>query len=160
MMYGRYRRRTDDVVIGVNNVKYKCLIDTRNDVGIAEADGVVRGDVEEIAFQNSIERNGKRYIVKKIGGFSEWNGIKIVIPSNVEMIMESCFGECGRLSQVVFESDSELRTIQDSAFSMSGIISIRIPDTVEEIGPSVFRRCSSLCSVDFESNSKLRIMNE
>jgi hypothetical protein len=76
--------------------------------------------------------------------------LMIRIPSNVEMFGKYCFSECKSLCEVVFESNSKLREIDDLALSSSGIKTIRIPSNVEMFGKHCFSGCKSLYEVVFE----------
>jgi hypothetical protein len=68
-----------------------------------------------------------------------------------------CFCECKSLNEVIFESESKLKEIGQSAFRDSGLSgSIRIPNSVEKLGPRCFCGCRDLCEVIFESRSKLK----
>jgi hypothetical protein len=82
----------------------------------------------------------------------------IVIPSSVEILGSSCFGECESLSSISFESNSRLIRIESNAFSKSSLQSIVIPSSVEILGSSCFREYKSLLSISFESNSRLKRM--
>jgi hypothetical protein len=59
-----------------------------------------------------------------------------------------------------FESDSYLQSIEESAFSESGLQSIIIPSSVEILCKSCFERCRSLSSITFESDSHLQRIEE
>jgi hypothetical protein len=71
------------------------------------------------------------------------------IPSNAEMISESCFDKCESLCEIVFEPGSKLKEIGKSAFCNCAVTwkSIRIPSSVEIVGESCFDCCKSLCEV-------------
>jgi hypothetical protein len=91
-----------------------------------------------------------RSLVRYLGSSSE-----IVIKSRIEILCESCFSHCESLTSIIFESNSKLHRIEESAFAESGLRTIQIPASVEVLCNECFSACQSLTSVTFESNSKL-----
>jgi hypothetical protein len=85
-----------------------------------------------------VKANGREFVVESISGFKYWSGVKIVIPQTVEFLGDSCFFYCKSLSEVIFESGSNLKRIEKSAFCRSGLKSVRIPAKVEFIGEWCF----------------------
>ena len=71
----------------------------------------------------------------------------VTIPESVTEIENSAFYNCDTLSNVTFESGSQLASIGGSAFSSTGLTSIIIPASVTSIGNRAFSSCSSLSSV-------------
>jgi hypothetical protein len=81
----------------------------------------------------------------------------VSIPRDVDAIGPSCFQYCHQLSQVSFESPSQLKRIDNSAFNCcSSLRQIVIPWTVEDVGSHGLSGCSSLSSITFEPNSRLQ----
>jgi hypothetical protein len=62
---------------------------------------------------------------------------------------------------VTFESDSQLSSIAESAFTeCSSLASILIPSSLEMLGNECFSGCESLSMVTFESGSQLSSIGE
>ncbi|MDR0633197.1 MAG: leucine-rich repeat domain-containing protein [Holosporales bacterium] len=79
----------------------------------------------------------------------------IVIPRGV-ILLEAAFADCTKLSSVIFEANSELRTIKNSAFCRcTSLETITIPRSVTSLGLRAFRWCTKLANVTFESGSRL-----
>ncbi len=77
------------------------------------------------------------------GAFYSTNITEIVIPSGVETIGKSAFGDCALLKNV--EISDSVTTIGESAFSgCTALESIRLPETVTTIGESAFYNCKRL----------------
>ena len=88
--------------------------------------------------------------------FENMNLTSITIPSNVISIGNYAFYGCRSLSNVTFESGSQLASIGSNAFNNNeGLTSITIPASVISIGKGAFSGCSNLRSVTFESGSQL-----
>ena len=82
----------------------------------------------------------------------------IVIPASVTKIDTYAFLQCTSLTSVEFESNSKLKTIEESSFRNMGpaaLTSIVIPASVTTISSYAFDNCGSLITVEFEANSKL-----
>jgi hypothetical protein len=84
-----------------------------------------------------------------------YSGIKTIgISNNVENVRNHCSCWCKSLYEIVFESNSKLKQIDDYTFFNSGIKIIQIPKNVDNIGKKCFCYCESLCELVFESDSK------
>jgi hypothetical protein len=83
----------------------------------------------------------------------------IMIPSSVEVICKSCFSNW-IFKSITFENGSQLRRLEKSLFSWSGLSSIAIPSSVEIICKSCFANCTLLESVSFQNMPKLRKLGE
>jgi hypothetical protein len=83
-----------------------------------------------------------------------------VIPSSVVILGKESFGGCKLLTSVIFESDSRLERIEESAFYQSGLKSIIIPSSVVVLGKESFSYCRSLESMCFESSCRLERIGE
>ena len=91
----------------------------------------------------------------------------ITIPKSVEKISAVLYDsdfvkqevggafESSGITNITFESGSNLKTIGELAFSYSKLTRITIPASVEEIKESAFRK-SDIRSIKFEENSKLK----
>jgi hypothetical protein len=140
----------------LHGLKYLCRSD--GTVIIEGTSGEVVQDLVPAVF---VEIQGKRMTLKEIGGFVQWNGLKIVIPHNVEKIGTNCFGDCKSLCEVIFEFGSNLKEIEGQAFYCSSIKSIEIPNEVDKIGEYCFCLCTSLYGgVSFGSNSNVKEIEE
>jgi hypothetical protein len=83
----------------------------------------------------------------------------IEIPSSIEEFRPCCCLGKGRLKTVDFESDSNLRLIDQLAFSCcQSLESICLPSSVEVIRERCFDCCSSLRTVTFGAESRLRLI--
>lgn len=85
----------------------------------------------------------------------------ITIPASVRTIGKNAFSNglnngSSPLASVVFESGSQLTSIEDAAFSHAGLTEIIIPANVETIGVQVFWSASELTRVEFAEPSRLR----
>ena len=97
--------------------------------------------------------------VLSIGNYAFHNSAltSITIPASVTSIGESAFESCSSLTEVIFESGSQLQSIGQNAFAYdSAITSISaIPSSVTTIGSYAFRNTNNLHSITFELNSSL-----
>ena len=104
---------------------------------------------------NSCDDNGKGAIMFDgpatcIGAsaFKNCQNLKsVIIPSTVTSIGEKAFSDCAYLSNITFDSEPQLETIGESAFSGTDITSIEIPRSVTGIGDCAFASCSKLETV-------------
>lgn len=141
-------------------------------------------DLTSVYFEDGTEQIGRRvfmscYALSSVrlpntlkiiehSAFASCKGLtSITIPKSVEIIsavlytsdfttheVGGAFANSG-ITSVTFESDSNLKTIGELAFSYSKLASITIPASVEEIKESAFRD-SYIQSVKFEENSNLK----
>lgn len=110
--------------------------------------------------QFNIEANSQ---LESIGdyAFASLNSLKqFNIPSSVKSIGNNAFeGSTGNVSQlesIIFESNSQLETIGDYAFSrLSKLNNFILPDSVKLIGESAFQDTSSLSNFVIHSTSQL-----
>jgi hypothetical protein len=137
---------TYDVVAGVN----VCVAaESATVVGLASGDEVI---VPSSAFFSSLAASLR---VANIGRGS-FDNQQIIIPRNAESLCSSCFSNCGPLSSISSENDSQLRRVESEALSYSALKSITIPRNVEILCPSCFSNCRSLSSISFENGSRLK----
>jgi hypothetical protein len=67
----------------------------------------------------------------------------------------SCFRQCPYLSEVAFESDSQLAILSESAFEACSLLgSICLPFALETISKFCFKNCRRLTDFAFERNPK------
>jgi hypothetical protein len=83
----------------------------------------------------------------------------ILIPSSIEELRPFCCAESWRLKTVEWESNSNLRCIDQSAFFHAfSLKSIVIPSSVEVLRERCFGGCSGLRTVACDPGSKLRLI--
>ena len=89
------------------------------------------------------------------GAFSDCAALaSIEIPASVQNIEAYAFSGCYKLTTVIFEKGSQLKSI---SVGYNALTSIEIPASVETIESSAFGSCvSSLATVTFEKNSQLK----
>lgn len=87
------------------------------------------------------------------------SGLKVstvFIPKHIKEIRESSFDNCKLLSEVVFDSDSKVKVIQNYLFrdciSLSTIV---LPKTIERIMPFSFNRCKKLKEIIIPTNARI-----
>ncbi len=84
-------------------------------------------------------------------------GFTVIIPEGTSIIGHSAFYSSGRSSQdnaynlKFIKLPKSVRTIEDYAFSGSGLIEINIPEGVRKIGDCAFSGCENLRRVTFPS---------
>jgi hypothetical protein len=97
--------------------------------------------------------------LRQIGdnAFSYCSALKsICIPAFFEILCEYAFNNCSSLSQIIFESGSQLTEMRKGGFvGCSSLASICSPAKVETIARGCFDSCTSLVEVSFEPGSKL-----
>ena len=72
----------------------------------------------------------------------------VSIPNSLKIIGKDSFRECGNLSSVDFDTQSELESIENTAFyKCTNLTEIILPNSVVTIGSSAFSNCSSLKTV-------------
>jgi hypothetical protein len=80
--------------------------------------------------------------------------ISIIIPPSVTIIGNGAFYDDNALVSVIFEPDSQLTTISETAFfHCSTFPSIIIPPLVTSIGPNAFSNCSLMTEVTFTGST-------
>ena len=83
-----------------------------------------------------------------------------MIPFSVIKICRSSFEDCENLIDIQFESNSELKIIEKSAFSYTSIRSISIPKHVTKIECNVFESCEELQLFEIDDDSELLELNQ
>lgn len=82
-----------------------------------------------------------------------------LIPSSVKIISTCAFFSCTHLSKVEIETNSNLQTIENSAFSDTNIKQIYIPSSVSTISDCAFHYCKNLQILEISEESKLKLLN-
>lgn len=102
------------------------------------------------------------------GAFYGCTALKsIVIPASVETIGQTAFKDCTSLLSVIFEDNSQLRTIEGGASESfkyiygafggcTALTTIDFPASIETIGQGAFLGCANLKSVTFQKGSHLK----
>lgn len=126
-----------------------------------------------MASQN-IFQNGLNFELCKNGMTAEITKSKnangdIIIPCKINYenqdytitsIKNSSFAFNNQIKSIIFQNDSEITTIGESAFSYSSLERITIPSKVSKIGINAFFCCIKLDSVTFEENSQIQIISK
>jgi hypothetical protein len=82
----------------------------------------------------------------------------VTIPARIERLNVGCFYAAERISNVIFESEIILSSIEMKAFRNCTLLSsIRIPSAVERLGETWFEECASLLTVTFTSGPSLEL---
>lgn len=80
----------------------------------------------------------------------------IDIPSNVETVGKNAFNGCGKLTNVTWTQDGNLKRFEESAFENCNITGdLVFPPSVEYIGPKAFKNSLNISSVTFPQGSNL-----
>jgi hypothetical protein len=103
----------------------------------------------EITFSRVLREIGER-------SFSQTGLCKVIIPRSVRIIKNACFSGCWRLTELIFEEESELVEMEGRAFSSCAIQHVSIPKRCGVIGKFCFAWCANLCHVKFSENSELK----
>ena len=93
--------------------------------------------------------------VTKIGknAFVNSNALtSMIIPSGVTEIGEAAFSSCWNFENIIFEENSQLKSISKSLFEGTKIKNISIPEGVTSIENSAFKSCGSLVKVELPSS--------
>ena len=78
---------------------------------------------------------------------------KVTIASDVTSVGSYVFYDCTNLTSVTFAKNSQLSSINESAFNgCDSLISIEIPSSVTSIGVNAFGACDSLTSIEIPSS--------
>ena len=81
--------------------------------------------------------------------------ISINIPSNVTQIYNNCFENCININSIIFQENSLLKTIGNSAFkNCQSLTNIILPNNLESLGDNCFLDCSGLINIVL--NNKLK----
>lgn len=84
--------------------------------------------------------------------FSGWSKLKsVTIPSSVETIGKNAFFGCIELESIAFEANSELVTIDETAFYNTALKTVDLTacTKLKEVGEQAFALCRSLTDISF-----------
>ena len=104
------------------------------------------GDVYEIPSEYGVTTIGENafYTTQKLN--------KLIIPNTVETLGKKAFYR-SKISEFVFEEESNLKLIDDQCFTYCTITVISLPNSVETIGQNAFAR-TALTSITIPVNTK------
>lgn len=85
---------------------------------------------------------------------------KATIPPHIKRIATHAFNNCKHLFCVLFQEDSELQSIDTSAFLSTPISSISLPAKITEIGCNAFCECENLEIVEFSSKLSFELTQQ
>lgn len=150
--------RTNETIVEVNGLSY--FIDDVNScakvVGLSKQYNLVSFNEfsrNPIRVESSVLYDGKYYSVTSIEdscfeGCSNFDSI--IIPNSIEKIGTKSFAGSS-LKYVVFENDSNLTSIRESAFENSSIEFIVLPKSLEFVDRSAFSNCENLSILMIEN---------
>ena len=93
--------------------------------------------------------------------FANRDIVEISIPSYIESIMPYSFNHCENLKKIIFSEDSNIKRIEENAFSYcSSLEQIIIPSSIEYIDGKAFYHCKNLKSVIFSKESKITFLGK
>ncbi len=93
--------------------------------------------------------------IEKSACYSCDNLISVEIPDSITTIKERAFYACKKMESITFGESSQLTTIEQDAFRLSGLTRIDIPDSVKVIGLGAFNDCEKLAEVNFGDDTQL-----
>ena len=84
------------------------------------------------------------------------NPIEVTIPSNVINIMQNAFAYKDQIKTIRFQTNSQLTTIENSAFSIcKKLETIDLPTTLRLVGLYAFENCTSLQTINMPNVNKI-----
>ena len=132
----------------ISNLRYLDI----SEVNITELPGraFISSTIEEVILPKHLVAIGESM-------FNKAKIKNIIIPKNVSIIGSNAFRGCINMTNIIFEQNSQLRTISESAFrECTALTFIDIPANVEIIESEAFSKCESLSNVTFEKSSQLK----
>ena len=131
------------------DIDYKILSETDNTVEVFS--GISFNGSELIIPEKVInELVPKEYTVTGIGESAFLNSASIIsvsIPATMKTIGNNAFQNCGNLTSLTFEGESQLKQISVQAFYNTVLTTIDIPASVTSIGSSAFGKNTALQQV-------------
>ncbi|KAK8857555.1 hypothetical protein M9Y10_015960 [Tritrichomonas musculus] len=127
-------------------------------------------DLQEIDFSSNNQHllfHNNQYLLGKsddttnnfdILHFAMFNVEAATIPPQIKVIKEYSFYFHKKLNSIQFSPNSELRIIENNAFSYTKITDLLFPASLEEIKEQSFENASNLKTVKFMPNSNLKKM--
>jgi hypothetical protein len=82
-----------------------------------------------------------------------------VVPNTIRILGSCCFSWT-QMESLGFESECQVKQIEESCFTQSSLKAICIPRSVEVIGKRAFSRCRGLEVLTFETQSKLKRLDD
>ena len=104
----------------------------------------------ELIIPEKVTYSEKEYTVTGIGEMAFFNKKSVTsvsIPATVKTIGNSAFQDCGNLTSLTFEGESQLEQISDNAFRYTVLTTIDIPAAVTSIGSFAFDENTELKQV-------------
>lgn len=99
------------------------------------------------------------------GAFHSYNFVSdnaklavVKLPPNVKTIRAHAFDSCKKLASVNFSDCKSLNTIEEYAFSISGLTSVTLPASVYDIDPCAFAACPQLTKADLSACTNLTVI--
>lgn len=130
-----------------NNIAYNVLSDEDMTV---EVHSGISFNGSELIIPDKVTGWEREYTVTGIGQSAFLNSASIIsvsIPATVKTIGNRAFQNCGNLTSLTFEGESQLKQIGDYAFMESGFTTISIPASVTSIGAFAFDENKALQKV-------------
>lgn len=104
-------------------------------------------------FNIEFEENSRLEIIQN-EACSNSHILSVIIPRNIKEIGEQAFFDCPLLTNVIFESNSNLQKIGAQVFvNAISLTDITIPSDVEELQTGLFNGCKQLKTISFENTS-------
>lgn len=124
---------------------------------VANYDNSAPGGVIDIP--DTVKKDNIDYTVTAIG-YSAFGSLStpinvssVFIPATVLSIGDSAFIYCDALTTVTFAENSQLKSIESSAFSgCRNLSKVKLPASLKAIQSSVFHRCSDLKTVSYDGS--------
>ena len=104
-------------------------------------------------FNIEFEENSRLEIIQN-EACSNSHILSVIIPRNIREIGEQAFFDCPLLTNVIFESNSNLQKLGAQVFvNAISLTDITIPSDVEELRTGLFNGCKQLKAISFENTS-------
>ncbi len=108
-----------------------------------------------ITFMSIVGFEPSVYNIKEIGEFAFQRCVelkKVFLPKSIQNIGIACFANCHNLKEIIFEDNSEIKTIPSSFALLNNLTYITIPGSVTSIGAYAF----SQIELDNATQEKIR----
>ena len=134
----KYNQKQGGYTYGINHTKGYSFIDTYT------------GTEENVEIPETLGG----YPVKRLTTCSFQQAksmVSVRIPASVTEINKAAFSDLKNLQTVTFAPGSKLETIENYAFSRTGVETIKLPDSVKTIKEGAFSWCNSLTTIELPS---------
>ena len=84
----------------------------------------------------------------------------VKLPSDLKTINNGAFNGCRKLTSVNFSDCTSLNSIEEYAFSGTGITDVTLPDSVSMLGVAAFSDCQQLTTVDLSACTDLTVIGD